>query len=50
MACRGKVSEGLDFADSAGRAVVITGIPYAPRHDAKVSNISTFLNFCPIVQ
>ena len=27
--CRGKVSEGLDFADAAGRAVVITGIPYA---------------------
>lgn len=35
--CRGKVSEGLDFADAAGRAVVITGIPYAPRHDAKVT-------------
>ena len=34
--CRGKVSEGLDFADSAGRAVVITGIPYAPRSDPKV--------------
>ena len=23
--CRGKVSEGLDFADKAGRAVMITG-------------------------
>ena len=33
--CRGKVSEGLDFADAAGRAVVITGIPYAPRNNAK---------------
>lgn len=30
------MSEGLDFADSAGRAVVITGIPYAPRTDPKV--------------
>ncbi|RUP44247.1 LOW QUALITY PROTEIN: hypothetical protein BC936DRAFT_149718 [Jimgerdemannia flammicorona] len=27
--CRGKVSEGVDFADSRGRAVVVTGIPYA---------------------
>ncbi|XP_031498031.1 regulator of telomere elongation helicase 1 homolog isoform X2 [Nymphaea colorata] len=34
--CRGKVSEGLDFADNAGRAVIITGIPYAMRSDAKV--------------
>ncbi len=30
------MSEGLDFADSAGRAVVITGIPYSPRSDPKV--------------
>ncbi|XP_027167698.1 regulator of telomere elongation helicase 1 homolog isoform X1 [Coffea eugenioides] len=34
--CRGKVSEGLDFADHAGRAVVITGIPFATRTDPKV--------------
>nr|GMC77545.1 regulator of telomere elongation helicase 1 homolog isoform X2 [Ipomoea batatas] len=34
--CRGKVSEGLDFADHAGRAVVITGIPFATRNDPKV--------------
>lgn len=34
--CRGKVSEGLDFADRAGRAVVITGIPYAMKTDPKV--------------
>ena len=27
--CRGKVSEGLDFADNSGRTVVITGIPFA---------------------
>ena len=26
--CRGKVSEGLDFADNNGRAVIITGMPY----------------------
>ncbi|XP_021902231.1 regulator of telomere elongation helicase 1, partial [Carica papaya] len=34
--CRGKVSEGLDFADHAGRAVVIIGIPFAMRNDPKV--------------
>nr|XP_048333469.1 regulator of telomere elongation helicase 1 homolog isoform X2 [Ziziphus jujuba var. spinosa]XP_048333472.1 regulator of telomere elongation helicase 1 homolog isoform X2 [Ziziphus jujuba var. spinosa] len=34
--CRGKVSEGLDFADHAGRAVVITGLPYATMTDPKV--------------
>lgn len=34
--CRGKVSEGLDFADINGRAVVITGLPFPPRMDPKV--------------
>lgn len=34
--CRGKVSEGLDFADSKGRGVIITGIPYPPLKDARV--------------
>ncbi|PNW86513.1 hypothetical protein CHLRE_02g089608v5 [Chlamydomonas reinhardtii] len=34
--CRGKVSEGLDFSDRAGRAVVVTGIPYAVKNDPKV--------------
>jgi regulator of telomere elongation helicase 1 len=27
--CRGRSSEGIDFADRDGRAVIITGIPYA---------------------
>ena len=32
-----QASEGIDFADQNGRAVVITGLPYANRHsDAKV--------------
>ncbi|CAJ2661269.1 unnamed protein product [Trifolium pratense] len=34
--CRGKVSEGLDFADHAGRAVVVTGLPFATSTDPKV--------------
>ena len=31
-----KVSEGLDFANNNGRAVIITGLPYPPRMDPKV--------------
>ncbi|XP_055628054.1 regulator of telomere elongation helicase 1 homolog [Toxorhynchites rutilus septentrionalis] len=34
--CRGKVSEGLDFADMNGRAVMITGLPFPPLKDARV--------------
>lgn len=34
--CRGKISEGIDFADDRCRAVIITGIPYAPYLDPKV--------------
>ena len=36
MCCFFQVSEGLDFADINGRAVVITGLPYPPRMDPKV--------------
>jgi len=34
--CRGKVSEGLDFSDAHGRAVLITGLPYPPHKDTRV--------------
>lgn len=42
--CRGKVSEGLDFADSRGRAVIITGLPYPPFKDPKVVLKKKYLN------
>lgn len=42
--CRGKVSEGLDFADENGRAVVITGLPYPPYMDPKVVLKMQFLD------
>ena len=31
-----QVSEGLDFSDNNGRAVMITGLPYPPRMDPRV--------------
>lgn len=34
--CRGKISEGIDFADNMSRAVVITGLPFPPAFDPKV--------------
>lgn len=34
--CRGKISEGLDFSDQYGRAVIVTGLPYPPLFDPKV--------------
>ena len=42
--CRGKVSEGLDFTDDNGRAVIITGIPYAPAKDPHVMAKQQYLN------
>jgi regulator of telomere elongation helicase 1 len=42
--CRGKASEGLDFSDRAGRAVIITGIPYPMKMDPKVSIKQEVLN------
>ena len=35
--CRGRLSEGVDFADAACRAVIVTGLPLPPIYDAKVA-------------
>ncbi|KAE9588051.1 putative DNA helicase [Lupinus albus] len=48
--CRGKVSEGLDFADHAGRAVLITGLPFATITDAKVRLKREYLDQQPHAQ
>ncbi|KAH8091146.1 ATP-dependent DNA helicase [Aureococcus anophagefferens] len=42
--CRGKVSEGMDFADDRCRCVVVTGLPYAPARDRKVRGKRSFLD------
>ena len=42
--CRGKVSEGIDFADRDARAVVITGIPFPSLYDPKVKLKRKFLD------
>ncbi|XP_054719793.1 regulator of telomere elongation helicase 1 homolog [Uloborus diversus] len=42
--CRGKVSEGLDFADQNARAVVITGLPFPPSMDPRVKMKMSYLN------
>nr|XP_015834845.1 PREDICTED: regulator of telomere elongation helicase 1 homolog [Tribolium castaneum] len=44
--CRGKVSEGLDFADSNGRAVFIIGLPYPPLKDPKIILKKRYLDVC----
>ncbi|XP_063315559.1 regulator of telomere elongation helicase 1 [Pelobates fuscus] len=42
--CRGKASEGLDFADYNGRGVIITGLPFPPRMDPRVVLKMQFLD------
>ena len=42
--CRGKVSEGLDFADANGRAVIVTGLPYPNLQNPKVKLKRRFLD------
>lgn len=42
--CRGKASEGIDFSDSKGRAVIITGIPYPSINDPRVQMKKVYLD------
>lgn len=42
--CRGKVSEGLDFADGNARGVLIVGIPFPAIKDTKVVQKKAFNN------
>ncbi|KAM6924811.1 regulator of telomere elongation helicase 1 [Xenentodon cancila] len=42
--CRGKASEGLDFADTFGRGVIITGLPFPPKFDRRVILKMQFLD------
>ena len=42
--CRGKISEGIDFANEQSRAVVITGLPFPPSHDPKVKMKREYLD------
>lgn len=44
--CRGKVSEGLDFADMNGRAVMVVGLPYPPLKEPKVVLKKRYLDIC----
>ncbi|KAF8384096.1 rtel-1, partial [Pristionchus pacificus] len=44
--CRGKVSEGIDFADTHSRAVIIVGIPYPPVNEARVRLKRNYLTEC----
>ena len=40
--CRGKVSEGLDFADNNARAVICVGIPFPNIRNAEVKLKMTY--------
>ncbi|XP_053100665.1 regulator of telomere elongation helicase 1 isoform X2 [Hemicordylus capensis] len=42
--CRGKASEGFDFADRNGRGVIITGLPFPPRMDPRIILKMQFLD------
>lgn len=41
---RAKISEGIDFSDMYGRAVLIIGIPFPPSEDEKIKLKQVYLN------
>lgn len=44
--CRGKVSEGLDFADDSARAVITVGIPFPNIKDIQVDQKKKYNDSC----
>ncbi|KAA6366531.1 MAG: putative Fanconi anemia group J protein, partial [Streblomastix strix] len=42
--CRGKLSEGIDFSDSAARVVIMVGVPFQNTHDPKVKLKMQYMN------
>ncbi|XP_064460646.1 Fanconi anemia group J protein-like isoform X2 [Ornithodoros turicata] len=44
--CRGKVSEGLDFADNSARAVITVGIPFPSIKDIQVDQKKKYNDQC----
>ena len=42
--CRGKLSEGIDFADNHARCVIMAGIPYPQIFDPKVVTKKDYLD------
>jgi regulator of telomere elongation helicase 1 len=42
--CRGKISEGIDFANEQSRAVLITGLPFPPIFEPKVRMKKQYLD------
>lgn len=48
--CRGKISEGIDFADDNGRAVIVTGLPFPLYTDPKVILKRRYLDESKVVK
>ncbi|CAJ0586951.1 unnamed protein product, partial [Mesorhabditis spiculigera] len=42
--CKGKLSEGINFADRHARAVIVVGLPYPPMYDVRVMVKKKILN------
>lgn len=42
--CRGKLSEGIDFADDAARAIFVVGVPYPCVNDPRVVQKKEYLD------
>jgi regulator of telomere elongation helicase 1 len=42
--CRGKISEGIDFSDNAGRTVIVIGVPFSLMTSKRVTLKQEYLN------